>query len=439
MVYRGIRNIILVMVLTLVAVQSEAAGRGGAGNAFYEAEPGRIEYTAKIGDISSGGLSIIGVARNSAKTSALIITGKSDSALSVVSTKWLGINDSKLSYADNVKGADSLILYSYSMGIVEGDTAKLNSQISIGKKYTNRFCSAFDIKSSEEELFTAYNLYDRLLSPTERRKVESYFAICHGITFDQTKPTDYIDSKGNVIWNSNENMECKNAIAGIGRDKGSELLHLTGYSIQAPYSPIVSAQDTLSDGMYLMWSHNGEIIKRRIWSITSTGDWNDTPVTVSFRIGGKENLPKLDEGEIYWLKVDSSSNADFADAYTRCYKGIYVDAVTLKFADVKIESPLSHMMVEARSVTEEDIENPFQSITIYPSPSLDGLINVSLSMWQPSDINLRIYNSVGQIIAEKYMSGSAYYDYQGFLPVSGVYVVIAETDGKFSTFKVERR
>lgn len=448
------RNGVLYIIMTFALSQAVYAGShaGGASGLVRSVDAENlISYTSKIGDISENGISLIGVVRSKAETEALMITNNSETAVSAVSTDWLGVLDTRLDYSDKVNGQDSIVLYSYTMGIADGDTVKKNCNIVIGRQNTNRSCAYFDMKNSEDEPFLAYNLYDHPLQPTDRRRVESYFAIKYGLTLDQTTPVDYLDSKGDVVWNAKENRDYRNAIAGIGSDNGSELSHPTGSSIHSPHSPVISSQASLLDGMYLVWGHNGEKCDlrksgadetgtlARVWSISSTGDWSGKSVDISFRTGGEDNLPAISRDEIYWLKVDGSGNGGFDEPSTKCYKSIYTNANTVTFKGVDVSSPLSHMTLAARQLTEDDVNNPFQSISVYPSPSADGNINVTMSLWRQGDVNIVIYNSIGQIVSAGHLTSEAFYEYQGFLPVPGVYILIAETCGKVSTFKVERK
>ncbi|WP_420551615.1 FG-GAP repeat domain-containing protein [Tenacibaculum aiptasiae] len=66
-------------------------------------------------------------------------------------------------------------------------------------------------------------LYSRVLSNTERHRVNSYNAVKYGITLNQTTPTNYVASDGTVIWDTSVNSSYAHDIAGIGRDEASAL------------------------------------------------------------------------------------------------------------------------------------------------------------------------------------------------------------------------
>lgn len=432
------RTIPILLLLLLWHSHSYAVKGGVDGVVFTTGEDRGVQYSSKIGDVSRKGISIIGVVRAGKDTEALVTVSRADSAVSAVTTDWLGVKEKKIDYATQRQDADSLVLYSFLMGIMEGDTVKLNSDILVGGMDNRMYCAAFDIKESQYEPIVDYNLYGKTLSFSERGKVESYYAIRYGLTLNQTTPTDYVDSKGDVIWNAEQNAEYPNAIAGIGVDSGSELVHLKGQSIKSG-EPEISVSDTVSDGMYLMWSRNdgqnrfqtaeGEDIGKleREWTVTPTGNWRNTPVTVRFNVEGDGGLPRIGEGEEYWLEVDTTS-----------YRAANTGSGIVQFGGV-LFSGNSHFTVATRSGVDENIENIIRDVTIYPSPTLDGNIKMSITLGKKTDVNIRIYNSVGQVITDKVLQGAWYYEYQGSLPVPGMYVVMANAGGYLSTFKVERR
>ncbi len=65
-------------------------------------------------------------------------------------------------------------------------------------------------------------LYNRELSDTERKKVETYLAVKYGISIDQTAERSYVLSDDTVIWTATDNdYDCN--IFGIAKDSGSSL------------------------------------------------------------------------------------------------------------------------------------------------------------------------------------------------------------------------
>lgn len=65
-------------------------------------------------------------------------------------------------------------------------------------------------------------VYNKVLSPGERRKIESYLGIKYGITLNNGT-TDYLASDSSVIWSAAGNAGYASRITGIGSDLCSEL------------------------------------------------------------------------------------------------------------------------------------------------------------------------------------------------------------------------
>lgn len=57
-----------------------------------------------------------------------------------------------------------------------------------------------------------------VLTPAERRKVDSYLAIKYGITLGQVATDHYLNTDGNIVWNGGTNTAYNNNIFGVSRD-----------------------------------------------------------------------------------------------------------------------------------------------------------------------------------------------------------------------------
>ncbi|MGH1434481.1 MAG: hypothetical protein ACRBG0_08485, partial [Lewinella sp.] len=188
--------------------------------------------------------------------------------------------------------------------------------------------------------FIAYN---RNLSPTERRRVDSYMAIKYGITLDQTTVADYLDSDASVIWNTAANTGYNDDIAGIARDDASALLQKQSKSINPssvitiyngdqsgglPVNNAVNVSTFGADKEFMLWGHNGNnatyttaytpntflpaagyFHMGRIWKVQETGTVGIVTIQVSgnadhllvhnsadFSTGTPTETPLVDDG-----------------------------------------------------------------------------------------------------------------------------------------------
>lgn len=85
--------------------------------------------------------------------------------------------------------------------------------------------STFNIPSGVNRKFTGYSpeviAYSRLLTPFERRKVDSYLALKYGLTL----PVSYLGSDGLLIWDYSANSSYNNRITAIYKDDVSGVDH----------------------------------------------------------------------------------------------------------------------------------------------------------------------------------------------------------------------
>ena len=143
---------------------------------------------------------------------------------------------------------------------------------------------------------------------------------------------------------------------------------------------------------------------------------------------------------MYYLLVDSSGQATFDEQTTLAYKGNFNSTNNLVFSQVAIPNTLSHFTVAQRSLTQDEIDNPFQYIHALPSPTTDGNILIECALWQNQAIDIMIYNVVGQMILHKSLADANYYQVKAFLPSAGTYVILVRAEnGSISTHKVLRK
>lgn len=164
--------------------------------------------------------------------------------------------------------------------------------ITFGSTYNkNNFnnTSSFDLTAGENTIFSGFIpeviAYNRLLTPLERRKVNSYLAVKYGISL----PVSIIGSNEQLLWDYTENSSFNNRIAGIYKDNASGLdlkeastsyEELPNYSDQLtgdyflngnPYNRssgsrllVIGRQfgNKLDNTSYIFWGDNGKSIKQ---------------------------------------------------------------------------------------------------------------------------------------------------------------------------------
>lgn len=145
------------------------------------------------------------------------------------------------------------------------------------------------------QLFSSFNgycpemiVFNRMLSITERRKVESYLALKYGLTLLDS----YYDSSGNVIWDASTNSIFHHRVTGIGCDNSLSLLVSTtsydelgnsadrqnesfynhdSYNLSGENRLLTIGRErggSIDSGKYMLWGDNNQSVA------ASNGTWN---------------------------------------------------------------------------------------------------------------------------------------------------------------------
>jgi hypothetical protein len=176
-------------------------------------------------------------------------------------------------------------------------------------------------------------LYNRILTLSERRRIQSYLSIKYGISMEQDIfPNSYYSASGEEIWDASRLGACSVRITGIGRDDLSGLRQTRSTNADAPGLPHVALDEaqTLPDRAFLLWGDNGSDLGmerqqglparlQRQWMSQASGDMAGLSTRMSFSTVHFRELPG--KGEFYWLAVDRSGTGRYPagqTAYRRC-------------------------------------------------------------------------------------------------------------------------
>ncbi|MFY0593160.1 beta strand repeat-containing protein, partial [Roseivirga sp.] len=170
------------------------------------------------------------------------------------------------------------------------------------------------------------------LTTAGRNRIESYLAIKYGITLDQSSPINYVNSAGDIIFNTTSSaaiggyLEYNNDIAGIGRDDDSELDQPASRSENVGSVVTIDRGASIStDDTWLIWGNDGAALTEttsltkpdtidsrlnRVWRVAEENEVLTT--SVSFDITGLSLSTNEDDFSL--LIASNSSNADFSNA-----------------------------------------------------------------------------------------------------------------------------
>lgn len=176
--------------------------------------------------------------------------------------------------------------------------------------------SIFSINSSENRAFSGYIpeliAYNRLLTPLERRQVDSYLAIKYGLSL----PVSFIGSNGQLLWDYASDPAYNNRITAIYRDNASGLYQresatsyeeLPNYSDQNDYYHNNSLYNRSSASRLL-------VLGRQFANKTNNGDyifWGDNNASIKLKeIEGVLGIKIMNRQWLVRTNITTTNQAD---------------------------------------------------------------------------------------------------------------------------------
>ncbi|RMZ58651.1 hypothetical protein D1632_13725 [Chryseobacterium nematophagum] len=200
-------------------------------------------------------------------------------------------------------------------------------------------------------------IYDRVLSPLEMQRVDSYLAIRYGVTLGTiSTPINYRGADGTTIyWNGDNTYQ--NNIAGIGRDDATALNQKQSKSQNGGIQPVIgnlnitdnnatNSNNFTADNSYMMWgSDNGSTSfftpfsfggsnyrMTRVWKVQETGSIGTVKVALPVnQLSGVDNLKLIVSNDEVFDGVDTSIAMNEEDLGGVRYYTATVDMSTGQF------------------------------------------------------------------------------------------------------------
>ena len=325
-------NLIVILSLFSTAVNAQSPG-GVAG--FVKWVNGNDNTPVQL--TGAGGLTFIGVGKIQKEGEQLLWNvstqaGKTERVQTTARTANLD-KGTFMNYA----GRDTLPqlrLYAYSTSSANGTRGTFN----VGGMTKEKL----PVKALKNGMME-YVVYDRALTAAERMRVESAFALRHGITLAHS----YLNSKGETIRNYYRLKAYNHRVAGIIGDAISKLNCTTGESSESEAVIKVSAR-SINEGASFLWGDNAKQISfandkgngkwmQRQWAATTTGQPAEN-LTLIFDTRSIHQLQPLEKDECYYLAVDNSGTGKFPVGQIRYYKAQDSHADSIVFAGIAADA-----------------------------------------------------------------------------------------------------
>ena len=287
-------------------------------------------------------------------------------------------------------------------------------------------------------------IYNRMLSSHERQKVDTYLALKYGVTLDQTIPTSYVSSDGQVVWDAVANAEFSHHIFGMCNDTISKF-YSTKASNAEEKNLVIIKTDSIESMSYVVCGDDNNALKYirkegqpkrlgRTWKIMTTGNTPQS-VTIKFDAERIEEAFPLEDGEHYWLAINDTAYKKSADLGSR----------KAQFGNVPLRDGMTFTIVAAKGDEQPEIEetqedkSSIYAVAVTPNPTTDGHVNLRIRLREEAAVKVSLYGLDGHQYATMSSSDSDFYNVTVTLPSVGVWVATVESGDSKQSYKLIRK
>lgn len=287
-------------------------------------------------------------------------------------------------------------------------------------------------------------IYNRMLSSRERQKVDTYLALKYGVTLDQTIPTSYVSSDGQVVWDAVANAEFSHHIFGMCNDTISKF-YSTKASNAEEKNLVIIKTDSIESMSYVVCGDDNNALKYirkegqpkrlgRTWKIMTTGNTPQS-VTIKFDAERIEEAFPLEDGEHYWLAINDTAYKKSADLGSR----------KAQFGNVPLRDGMTFTIVAAKGDEQPEIEetqedkSSIYAVAVTPNPTTDGHVNLRIRLREEAAVKVSLYGLDGHLYATQSSSDSDFYNVTVTLPSVGVWVATVESGDSKQSYKLIRK
>lgn len=287
-------------------------------------------------------------------------------------------------------------------------------------------------------------IYNRMLSSRERQKVDTYLALKYGVTLDQTIPTSYVSSDGQVVWDAVANADFSHHIFGMCNDTISKF-YSTKASNAEEKNLVIIKTDSIESMSYVVCGDDNNALKYirkegqpkrlgRTWKIMTTGNTPQS-VTIKFDAERIEEAFPLEDGEHYWLAINDTAYKKSADLGSR----------KAQFGNVPLRDGMTFTIVAAKGDEQPEIEetqedkSSIYAVAVTPNPTTDGHVNLRIRLREEAAVKVSLYGLDGHQYATMSSSDSDFYNVTVTLPSVGVWVATVESGDSKQSYKLIRK
>ena len=322
-------------------------------------------------------------------------------------------------------------------------------------------------------------LFDGPVADSILTRYISYLGIKYGVTLYKT---DYLNSKGQVIWNYTDYPDYSYSIGGIGRDealglnqKQSELMEgKVRVGLERLAADNSSNEGHLEEGSYLLWGFDSAGLMQSRTILMEEGEELQIYGEGLLQSHGSgthifNTFMEVDgsgwggEARDYALVIDRSGTGTYPPGASEIYYADYVDSSRMLYftglhwdsdrngidrfgfaylplpasasEDLRKRGSLNHNNSGDNAGSGHDGPAGTNQYLLYPNPNR-GDFRLEVHYDVPSEVSVRIFNAEGKLMES--FSGSTGHDhrFEGRVPVKGHYLIDIAGGGEQKSFKM---
>ena len=271
-------------------------------------------------------------------------------------------------------------------------------------------------------------VYNRVLRPSERMRVETYLAVRHDVTLKN----NYIASNKEVVWDTQDLGDFSDCITGIAKDDRSTLHKDT--ALNSVLTLVCKSE--LIDGQYLMVGStkdkarftvegNDSCVCGKKWAVQASGA--DCVVDAVINSGEFNQIVSGTDLKTLLLEVDG---VRYPVDESGTAKSVLFRKGTNRLRLLSTDGKLAHK-ANAASV--------FDKLVVYPNPTTDGHVKIQMELAEPMAVDVCLYDMNGRLMNRQNTGVDDYHDVTVSLPYKGIYNIQLNTFKESKTIQLIRK
>ena len=332
----------------------------------------------------------------------------------------------------------------------------------------------FDDKEFKNQLAELIYI-PRYVTTSEKAIIESYLSIKYGISLNEGQ--SYFNSKGDKIWDIEQNEGYNFNITGIGKDKYTGLNQKQAKNsiddgltigLNKVMKSNIENDSQINDRVFLIWGNNGKSVvlekstdknqksMKRVWKFNTISD-SVTKLKTQIKIDKKlmpiETKFDVNDKEFIWLAIDSLSSSNFNYNNAKYIKASINNENEIVFDNIVFNSDVDYLFTIIKAHPNEinsnytsatdlqkkiDDENAlYNQLLIYPNPvNANEKFNIQFNLKQSLNVLVQIADVNGKIIKTKNLGLIKKFIFSESIPVSGTFLILTSIDGKIEISKL---